>query len=255
MSEKTLRIIGPLVFMTALIILWEIVVRAFKVPTFLIPAPSKVVQTMIASGPLLFGHTFVTIYEILLGFAIAAIFGILLAIGAAYIRFIELCVMPLVVIFQVLPKVAVAPLLVMWMGYGESPKIVVAFLICFFSVVINTLAGLLSTENDLIDLMHSIKASRFQIFWKVQFPNALPFIFSGFEISITSAVIGAIIGEFVGSESGLGYLIMVSQQNMNTPLMFVSITILGVIGLILFELVVFLEKIFIPWHEKTQIKR
>ena len=255
MSDKTLRIVAPLVFMTALIILWEILVRAFKVPTFLIPAPSRVVQTMIASGPLLFGHTFVTVYEILLGFAIAAVFGILLAIGAVYIRFIELCVMPLVVIFQVLPKVAVAPLLVMWMGYGESPKIVVAFLICFFSVVINTLAGLLSTENDLIDLMHSIKANRFQIFWKVQFPNALPFIFSGFEISITSAVIGAIIGEFVGSESGLGYLIMVSQQNMNTPLMFVSITILGFIGLILFELVVFLEKVFIPWHEKTQVKR
>jgi len=255
MSDRTLRIIAPLAFMVILIILWEILVDAFRIPTFLVPSPSKVLRCLIDSGPILFTHTFVTIYEILLGFALAAAFGILLAIGVVYVRFVELCIMPLVVVFQVLPKVAVAPLLVMWMGYGESPKILVAFLICFFSVVINTVAGLLSTENEFVDLMHSIKASRFQIFWKVQLPNALPYIFSGFEISITAAVIGAIIGEFVGSESGLGYMIMVSQQNMNTPLMFVSITILGVIGLILFEVVVFLEKIFIPWYEKTQIKR
>lgn len=255
MSERTLRVVAPLVFIMALIVLWEVFVDLFRIPNFLMPAPSRVYKTMISAGPLLFKHTFVTIYEILLGFGLAAAFGILLSIGIVYIRFVELCIMPLVVIFQVLPKVAVAPLLVMWMGYGEAPKIVVAFLICFFSVVINTVAGLLSTDNDLIDMMHSIKASRFQIFWKVQLPNALPYIFSGFEISITAAVIGAVIGEFVGSESGLGYMIIVSQQNMNTALMFVSITLLGIIGLVLFEIVVFLNKVFIPWQEKAQLKR
>jgi NitT/TauT family transport system permease protein len=255
MSERLLRVVAPLVFIAALVVLWEVLVRSFRIPSFLVPAPSKVFNMMVSAGPLLVKHIFVTIYEILLGFGLAAAFGILLSIGIVYVRFIELCIMPLIVIFQVLPKVAVAPLLVMWMGYGEAPKIVVAFLICFFSVVVNTVAGLLSTENDLIDMMHSIKANRFQIFWKVQFPNALPYIFSGFEISITAAVIGAIIGEFVGSESGLGYMIIVSQQNMNTPMMFVSITLLGLIGLILYELVVFLNKVFIPWQEKAQLKR
>ncbi len=253
MSEKALRIIAPADFLLGLIILWQVTVDLFDIPTFLIPSPLKVLETMIASKSFLLKHIITTVYEILLGFSIAAVFGILLAIGVVYVRFIEICIMPLVVIFQVLPKVAIAPLLVMWMGYGDAPKIIVTFLICFFSIVINTVAGLLSTEDDLIDLMHSIKATRFQIFWKVQLPNALPYIFSGFEISITVAVIGAIIGEFVGSESGLGYLIMVAGQNMNTPLMFVCIVLLGVIGLILFKTVVYVESLVIPWHEKTKL--
>jgi NitT/TauT family transport system permease protein len=252
MSEKTLRIIAPGGFLLGVIILWEILVRGFQIPDFLIPAPSDVLETLINSRSFIFKHIFATVSEILLGFGLAAAFGILLAIGAVYVRFVEICIMPLVVIFQVVPKVAVAPLFVMWMGYGAAPKILVAFLICFFSVVINTVAGLLSIENDLIDLMRSFKATRFQIFWKVQLPNALPYIFSGFEISITAAVIGAIIGEFVGAESGLGYLIMASQVNMDTALMFVCITLLGGIGLVLFKLVVYLERVCIPWHEKTQ---
>lgn len=253
MPGRTIRILGPIAFLTVVIILWQLLVDMLEIPTFLIPSPSDVVITMFEKRIVLTKHIFITLYEILLGFSIALIFGIFLAIGIVYVRFIEICIMPLVVIFQVLPKVAVAPLLVMWMGYGLAPKIVVTFLICFFSVVINTVAGLLGTDIDHIDLMHSFKATKFQIFWKVQLPNALPQMFSGFEISITAAVIGAIIGEFVGSESGLGYLILVAGQTMDTSLMFASIVLLGVIGLILFETVVFLESIVIPWHEKIRV--
>jgi ABC-type nitrate/sulfonate/bicarbonate transport system permease component len=233
-------------FLALLILAWEAYVVAFKVNDFILPAPSKIFAVTIRLFPLLMAHTWTTTYEILLGFGVGNLCAVLMALVIVNSRLAERVFYPLIIASQTIPKVAIAPLFLIWFGSGLQPKILIAAIVCFFPTVVNTVQGLRATDPNAIDLLRLVAASRWQVFTKLQFPNALPYFFAGLKISIALAVIGAIIGEWVGANSGLGYLIMYSQQTMRTDLMFASLMLTSVLGIGLYVIVVLLERL-ISW--------
>jgi NitT/TauT family transport system permease protein len=176
------------------------------------------------------------------------VFGIVAAAVIVVIPKLRDILMPLLLVAQLVPKVAIAPLLLIWFGYGLIPNVVVAFVVAFFPIVVNGASGLAAVQPELLDLGRSLQASRWQTFWKFRIPTALPEVFSGMKIAVTLAIIGAIIGEFVGGNRGLGYLIIVANQELDTPLAFAAIFLLSVMGIILYGLVETLERVLIPWH-------
>ncbi|MBI2370544.1 MAG: ABC transporter permease [Deltaproteobacteria bacterium] len=254
MSGRMRTIVTSSVTIAVSIVLWEIAVRLFKVPEFLVPAPTAVLAKMIQKGTFFSGHVYTTFYETALGFLLGVVIGIACAITIVYSRFLENVLFPLIVILQIVPKVAIAPLLLIWFGYGWESKMLIAFLVAFFPIIVNTVSGLRSVEPEMIDLVRGLQATNWQIFRKVRFPNSLPYIFSGLKISITLAVIGAIIGEFVGGNRGLGYLIIVANYELDTPLMFSALFLLSVMGLVLYGIIEVLERVIIPWNVAEEEK-
>lgn len=232
----------------ALVAAWELLCRALNIPVFLIPAPSQVAWRLYEKRDLYLIHTWTTLYETTAGFLLAVVFGILCAAIIVVIPKLRDIVMPLLLVAQLVPKVAIAPLLLIWFGYGLFPKVLVAFLVAFFPIVVNGASGLASVQPELLDLGHSLQASRWQTFWKFRIPSALPELFSGMKIAVTLAIIGAIIGEFVGGNRGLGYLIIVANQELDTPLAFAAIFLLSAAGIALYAIVEMLERMLIPWH-------
>ena len=228
---------------------WEIAVRLFHIAPWLLPPPSSIGAELINSHNLLLGHTLVTLVEVLLGFTLSLIIGISLAAAIAYSRIIERTAYPFVIASQTIPVIAIAPLLLIWIGYGIWPKIIVVVLISFFPIVINTVDGLKAADPDMINMMRTLGASRWQIFTMIQVPSSLPFLFSGTRVAITMSVIGAVIGEWVGASAGLGYLMTRSAPQFLTDRVFASIFILSIMGIILFTLVVLAERYIIPWHQ------
>jgi len=196
------KFILPIIFFVVSVLLWEGVVRFFGVPEFIFPAPSKVIKFYYELGYTLMWDTVATVSETLLGFALAAVLGVLLAIALVYSSFLYDLMYPPLVVLQVTPKIAIAPLLLLWFGYGYLPKIMIGFFISFFPVVVTTVHGLTSVEPEMLDLLHSLRASKWKIFWKARIPHALPYMFSGFQIAVTLSLIGAIVAEFVGAEVG-----------------------------------------------------
>ncbi len=238
----------PILTLVVLVIVWEVVVRSLSLPKFLLPAPSAVYEATLSRAHEFPFHTWVTLYETLLGFVLAAGIGVVLAILITYSRVLQHTIFPLLVVTQAVPKVALAPLLLLWLGYGDAPKVLVAFLVSFFPVVVNVAAGLKAVEPEVIDLSRSLSASEWQTFRKVRFPSALPYFFSGLKVAITLSLIGAVIGEFVGADQGLGYMIVVSSAHVNTSLAFGAIFILGVMGIVLFFGVEMAERVFCRWN-------
>ena len=234
------------------IIAWEAVVRLFRVPNYVLPAPTEIAGTIEAEWALLLQYTYITVAETVVGFALAIIFGVAAAILVTTSERIKDTVMPLVVVTQLVPKVAIAPLILIWCGYGVSSKIVMAFLIAFFPIVIDMIAGLTMVEKELVDLLRSLGAGRWKIFMKAQVPNSLPFLFSGMRVSITFAIIGAIVGEFVGGSQGLGYLIVVSTSQLKTNVVFASLVVLTGVGFALFAIVGVGERLLIPWSSRER---
>lgn len=246
--RKSLKVAGSLVIF---LLFWEAGCRWFGIPEFALPAPSVILEMLIDRWPLFWSHSLVTFYETLAGFAIAVVFGVIAAAVIVMIPALADVIMPILLISQLVPKVAIAPLLLIWFGYGLTPKVFIAFLIAFFPIVVNTAAGLAAVDKPLLDLARSLEATRFQIFRKLRLPTALPDLFSGMKIAMTLAVIGAIIGEFVGGSSGLGYLIIVANSELNTPLAFAALLILSAGGIALYALVEMAERIFVPWSRPT----
>lgn len=232
----------------AFFLIWELVVHTFNMKEYFLPAPSIIILTLVGKIGLLLDHAFVTVYEIILGFIVGAGLGIFIAFLIAYSKYANALINPLLVLQQPVPKTALAPIILLWFGYGIISKIVMIFLISFFPVVVSTLDGLLGVDADKIDLMRSMKASKLQIFRKMRFPNSLPYVFTGLKISILLAIVGAIVAEFVGAEKGIGYLIVVANYSLQVPLMFACLIILAVMGLALYGVILMLEKRFIPWH-------
>jgi len=232
----------------ALVAAWELVCRALHIPVFLIPAPSQVAWRLYEKRELYLIHTWTTLYETTAGFLLAVVFGIVCAAIIVVIPKLRDVVMPLLLVAQLVPKVAIAPLLLIWFGYGLFPKVLVAFLVAFFPIVVNGASGLASVQPELLDLGSSLQASRWQTFWKFRIPSALPELFSGMKIAVTLAIIGAIIGEFVGGNRGLGYLIIVANQELDTPLAFAAIFLLSAAGIALYAVVEMFERMLIPWH-------
>jgi ABC-type nitrate/sulfonate/bicarbonate transport system permease component len=232
-----------LVFLVLLVLAWEAYVTLARVNDFILPPPSKVLNVTIRLFPLLMMHTWTTTYEILLGFGLGNLFAVLMALLIVNSRLAERVFYPLIIASQTIPKVAIAPLFLIWFGSGLQPKVLIAAIVCFFPTVVNTVQGLRATDPNAVDLMRLVAASRWQVFTKLQFPNALPYFFAGLKISIALAVIGAIIGEWVGANSGLGYLIMYSQQTMRTDMMFAALMLTALLGMGLYLAVVLLERL------------
>jgi NitT/TauT family transport system permease protein len=240
----------PSLALVGLIAVWELVVVAFAVPLFVLPPPSKIFQATAAGLPLLPRHVGTTLYETLVGFALGIAIGVPLGILIVSSRLLRDTFYPLLLVTQSVPKVALAPVLLIAIGYGELPKIIVVFLVCFFPIVVATAAGLESAPPEILDLARANCATQLDTFRKIRFPAAMPQIFVGLKVAITLAVIGAVIGEFVGADRGLGYLILISTSTGNPPLGFGAILILAILSILLFYGVEALERVMVFWtHE------
>src|SRR5881397_1373010 len=242
------EIARPLILIVAVFVLWDVTIRIFGIPPYLIPAPWDVAKMLVAEWPRLWRESLFTAYATLGGFGLSILLGIPIAMVIAYSRVVESFVYPLLVFSQSIPKIAIAPLFVVWFGFGIFPKVISAFLLGFFPVVVATVMGFKSIETDMIDLARSMRASRLQMFLKISLPHALPSIFSGLKVSATLAVVGAVVGEFVGSNSGIGYVMQRSIGTFDLPTMFAALVILALLGVILFWVVDRIERLVIPWH-------
>jgi NitT/TauT family transport system permease protein len=239
---------GPVLVIFAVIFaLWEIAVRALSVPDYVLPSPSVIATKIVVSWQLLLVNAFVTFEEILLGFGMSVLIAIPLAIAVVYSRIFERVAFPFMVSLQTIPKVALAPILVMWLGYGIMPKVMVAFLISFFPIVINSVIGMRSAEKEMIYLVQSMGANELTTFIKIRLPKALPSIFGGLKVGMGQAVVGATVGEFIAAEHGLGYLQLISQVRLDTPLLFAAVVVLSLLGVLLFNVVAWIERIALPW--------
>ena len=225
------RVVAPLVSLIGLVVLWELAVGALEIPRFLLPAPSSVVEYTVENFGLLLSFAMSTLIATLAGFALALLIGIAIAIAIVWSPTFEDATYPIIVVTQVMPKVAIAPLLVVYLGFEMAPKIFLAFLVSFFPVVINTTLGLKSVSLELHELLATLGARKWQVMVKVRLWRAIPYIVEGAKIAITLAVIGVIVAEFISSSEGLGFLILKSAALLRTDLILAAITVLCVIGL------------------------
>ena len=240
--------VRPVLLVLVLLVVWDLTIRLFRIPPYLIPSPWSVVQQLGAEWPRLLKESIPTTYATLGGFALSIAFGIPMALVIAYSRTVESFVYPLLVFSQSVPKIAIAPLFVVWFGFGIIPKVIAAFMLGFFPVVVSTVMGFKSVDPDMLDLARSMKSSRIETFMRISLPQALPSIFAGLKVSITLAVVGAVVGEFVGSNSGIGYLLQIANGNFDLPLMFAALVVLAFIGVLFFAVLEAIERLTLPWH-------
>lgn len=238
----------PAITLLLLLALWQVLVTSLNVPALLLPPPSAIAAELVRWRGLLLEHSFVTLYETILGFLLGIALGVPIAVAISTSRVLQNTIYPLIILAQSIPKVTIAPLFLIWLGYGVLPKVFVGFLVAFFPIVIDTATGLNAVEPELIDLTRALSASEWQTLWRIRFPHALPFFFSGLKVSITLAVIGAVIGEFVGANKGLGYLILTGTAELKTAFVFACMFLLSVIGIGLFAALVAVERLLLPWH-------
>jgi NitT/TauT family transport system permease protein len=246
-------ILWPLATVIVMLVIWEAGCRMAGIPDYILPSPTKVASVGLERGEYLLWHATVTTLEILAGFMLSLIVGVMIAILITASRTFEQAIYPILIVSQAVPKIAVAPLLLVWFGFGWEPKMLVAFLIAFFPVVIDTVTGIQSVPTAMHDLARSMGASRLQTMTRFVMPHALPHLFSGIKVAITLAVSGAIIGEFVGADKGIGYVLLLANGRMETPLVFAGIIILSVVAMLLFYVIQFVERLCLPWHVSTQI--
>ncbi|WP_368497152.1 ABC transporter permease [Herbiconiux sp. A18JL235] len=230
------------------LLVWQLVAVLFELPTYILPTPVDAAESLWTNRDELWSATLVTTGEVLAGFSIAVIVSIPIAMLLVSFRWFETVVYPFIVLLQTVPKIALAPLFVVWFGFGILPKILVTFLICFFPILLDTMTGLRSSNPDMASLVRSMGGGKWSIFRKVRLPAALPHVFAGVKVAITLAVVGAVVGEFVGATQGLGYLLLRANANLDTPLLFAAIAILTVLGLVLYYAVSLVERLVIPWH-------
>lgn len=241
-------VVYPTAVLILLVVIWDLVIRIFKIREFLLPGPGAVFRTLVDQAGYLADQSVTTIVEVVIGFVVALVVGLLIAIAIATWRPFEQAAYPLLVASQEVPQVAFAPLLLIWFGFGITSKVIIAFLIAFFPIVVNTAVGLRSVPTEMIDLARSSRASPLTILRRIRFPYALPYAFTGLKIGATFAVIGAVVGEFVGAGAGLGYVLVTANGRLDTPLMFAAVIVLVILGLALFFIVVLIERLVIPWH-------
>jgi NitT/TauT family transport system permease protein len=236
------RYVLAIVSHLALILAWYLFVRLGEVPKFVMPSPYETFHALFVPNYRWGENIAVTTVEIFGGYFLAVIVGIGIALLFSWFSRLEMAVMPLLVSLNMIPKVALGPLIIVWFSYGIKPNILMAFAICFFPIVLTTARGLREVEPDLLDLVRSLKGSRWQLFTKIQLPGALPFIFSGMKVAAILAVAGAIVGEFLGSDRGLGYLMLQVQVTLDTAAMFMAVILITLIGMALYGLVLLLER-------------
>jgi NitT/TauT family transport system permease protein len=237
----------PTLAMLVLLGAWEAVSRVLEVPLYILPAPSLILKASFEGWKQLAWHSLFTIYQTLAGFAVAAVLGVGIGIAIVSSRIVRATFYPILLVVQSVPKVALAPVLLITLGFGELPKVIIVFLVAFFPIVVSTASGLDSAAREILDLARVMSASRTDTFLKIRFPSAMPQIFIGLKLAMTLAVIGAVIADFVGSDRGLGYMILINTSQANSPLAFGAILVLALISIVLFYSVEFLERRIVFW--------
>lgn len=254
---KRLKNIGdkiiPISFFAILIFIWEVVAKLEVVPTYILPAPTRIIKTLFIDLPILKEHIIVTLMEALVGFVIAIIFAITISIIMDSIPMVKKAIYPLIITSQTIPIVTIAPLFAIWFGFGYLPKVVIVVLVCFFPTTISFLEGLASVEEDLLNLVKSMGASKMQLYKIVKLPAAMPSFFSGLKISATYSIMGATIGEWVGGKNGLGVYMLRVKQSFATDKVFATIIIITLLSLSIIKVIEFIERKSMPWiYNKNQ---
>jgi NitT/TauT family transport system permease protein len=227
---------------------WELAVRLFAVPEYILPAPSRVFSDLVKNLHVVLPAAYFTLEPMILGFLMAVVLGVAVSLVVVYSHVFEAVLYPLLVVLQIIPKIAIAPLFIIWVGFGLPSKILLVFLLSFFPVVVNSIVAFKSVAAELYDLARSYRANRLKIFWKVELPGALPSLFAGFKVAAALSATAAVVAEFVASDNGLGYLLLGYNGNMNTSMSFAVIVVLSVLGLLLYGVVELIERWAIPWH-------
>jgi ABC-type nitrate/sulfonate/bicarbonate transport system permease component len=250
---RYLNIVSPAVWTIVLgLIFWEAMVRITNAPVYVIPAPSRIAIELYKYWPRLLVNAGYTLSEVLVGFVLAILIAIPLSVLVTYSRVAERAIYPLIVATQSIPKVALAPLLIAWFGYGMLPKVVIVVLLAFFPIVINSVVGLKSSSAEMLYLAQSMGANDWQTFWKFRLPQALPYVFAGLKLATVLSVIGAIVAEFIGADRGLGYLIVMAGSNFDIAKQFAAILVISAIGMIFFAILEWVERLAVPW-KATQV--
>jgi NitT/TauT family transport system permease protein len=248
------KILPKVLYLIIFLGIWQAFVVIFKVKVFILPSPIRVFQTIfnpaMAAKRQWLRHIGATFTEVGLSFLATVVVGICLAILITWSKLMSQLLMPIVAMFNSLPKVAMAPVFLLWFGYGLLPNILIAILAAFFPLVINAVTGLNAVDEDLLDLVKYLNASKLQVFIKIRIPNSLPYIFAGIKISTTMCVVGAIVGEFIASEKGLGFMIRDAQAFIDMPTMFACLILLSVMGLLFFACIQLIEKLCMPWNNR-----
>jgi NitT/TauT family transport system permease protein len=252
MRRPLSKLIAPLVVLIVVLALWHWSAERSLIPSYVLPAPTVVLERLLSTIPLMLSYSLVTTIEILVGFGLAVVLGVIFAWLIAHVQLFEDAFYPWIVFVQVVPKVALGPLLVVWMGVGFLPKVLISFLLAFFPVMIDTLVGLKSVSRDYVFLLRSMGATPLKRFWRFQLPHALPHIFASLKVAVTLAAVGAIVGEFIGADKGLGYALIVATGTMDTTLLFVALAWISVLSLVLYAAVGLLERVFISWHSSAR---
>lgn len=229
-----------------LLILWQVATVVFHIPSYSLPSPTDIAAVMVDQWRSLAENSFVTLLESAAGLGLSIVVGVPLGIVVVYSPLFERIFYPFLVASQAIPKVALAPILVVWLGFGLLPKVLIAFFIAFFPIVMNTVVGISRTPPEMIHLMRSLGASSIQILVRIQMPSASPYIFAGIKVAAAFAVVGAIVGEFIAANSGLGYLQLVADNNFQTPLLFGTLVVLSIMGIAFFYLVSLAEMLCLP---------
>lgn len=248
--KRRLEEIGfPILFFVGILATWEIFVLILAIPEYLLPKPTKIISEIILNFNSLLRHTIITMIEVIFGFLIGNVLGFLGAVIFAHSKTMEKGLYPYAIALKTTPILAIAPLLVLWFGTGMISKIVAAAVVCFFPILVNTVKGLKNIDDEYLDLLRSFSASKYQIFAKLRLPNSLPYIFSALKISTGLAVVGAIVGEFVGAKEGIGFVILISTYHLETATMFAAIIMSALGGILFFYLISLIERKIIFWQK------
>jgi len=242
------RRMGALLLAVGLLVFWEIAVRVLGIKEYLLPPPTRIWIEFTKRMPIVMDGAWVTTQEILGGYLMAVLVSIPFALAVTYSRFMENAVYPVVVFLQIVPKIAIAPLFIIWFGFGYTPKLLIVFLLSFFPIVVSSIAGFKAVDPEIADFARTTGASGWKLFAKIRLPQALPDIFTGMKVGAALSATAAIVAEFVASDSGLGYLLLQYNGNLDTPMVFAVIFLLSFIGLAVYYAVELLERITIPWH-------
>ena len=248
LPRHAVNVLLPVGFAVLALLTWEVVVRWFKVPEAILPPPSAIFEQIVQHHRILLKHALPTTLETLLAFGISIPLGVLLAAVMTWSPILDKAIYPNVILFQLIPKIALAPLFIVWLGIGLPSRVTFSIFISFFPILVATAAGLQSVPRDMLRLCRSVGASDWQVLVNVRFPTALPFLFSGMKVAVTLAIIGIVVGEFIASQEGLGFLILFASSRLQTDLSLACIVVLCAVGLVLYGLVVLSERLFAHWY-------
>lgn len=252
-SSKQLKRIGlGILAHIIFLVFWQASVMLLDVQEYILPTPIAALQSLSEPNYNWLHHTWVTTLEIFGGYSVALVFGVGVALIFTWVPAINAALMPLFVTLNMIPKVAMAPLFIVWFSYGIGPNIIIAFTICFFPILLTTVRGLNEVEPDLIDLVRALRGSRWQIFIKIQLPGSLPYLFSGMKVAAVLAVAGAIVGEFIASDAGLGYFLLIAQENLDMAAMVMALIFISLVGMVLYALVLLLESLVVTKDARVE---